>query len=98
MKIFALRAEVCGDACMQGYEAEAEMDDGMYVHVADVEGLHYSVTEESIWPDDDCPTEVDFVEIYEDIGYEGLEDYKASKYAKVFDLLLEMLRNLDEEL
>lgn len=96
MKILSLRAEICGDMCMVGYEAEAEMDDGTYVHVTDADGYHYTVSEYSIWPDE-CPDEVEFLEEYEDMEYsgKGLKEAKRSKYGKVFTLLRTMLDNLD---
>lgn len=99
MKILTLKAEVCGDPCMVGYEAEAEMDDGTYVHLADCVGYHFSVTNYSIMPDE-CPDEVDYIELYEDMDYTGigLRQAKKSKYGKVFVLLKKMLDSIDEEL
>lgn len=108
MKILTVRAEVCGDICMQGLEAEAEMDDGMYIHVTYAYGTHFSVTEYSIFPDV-CPAQVEFVEVYEDDDeYDdededdeeltAREEARKSKYGKVFELLANILDNLDTDI
>lgn len=99
MKILTLRGEVCGDPCMEGYEVEAEMDDGTYVHITDCCGYHFTVSKYSVMPDE-CPDEVEFLEEYEDMDYTGIGYRKArkSKYGKVFALLKKMLDNIDEEL
>lgn len=97
MKILSLKAEPKGDMCMQGYEAEAEMDDGTYVNVTYADGNFYSVTTYSLIDGADDPETAEFLECYEDLENTGEARYEArkSKYGWVFEFLISMLDILD---
>ena len=102
MRIICERAKVT-TACMgnEAYDAELEIEElsggqlvTLYIHANLYDGMHYSVSRQSMFDymtglSDVDPGEIDFIEEYED-----LDEIQNSKYKVYFEIADRLIKDL----